>query len=144
MPKLYKAAIAIIFNNEGKVLFSKRFEPKHIPSHGKWQFPGGGIEKGETPAMTAIRETQEEANIRITLLTQDPIVRTEATDDTNKVYIELYGFPAKYVSGTISCDNDPESSEIGWFDVFEIDYNQSLPGTFEFAMEALKIWKKDL
>ena len=43
-----------IFDDQGKVLLQRRGD-----SH-KWGFPGGAIEPGETPEMTAVREAKEE------------------------------------------------------------------------------------
>lgn len=143
MSKHYQAVLAIIFNNEGKVLLSKRFEPKHKPTHNKLQFPGGGIEKGETLIDAVIREVKEEADIEIKLLTQVPITIEEKIDNKKNIFITLHGFPAIYVSGTISCVNDPESSEIGWFAYEDIDFQKTLPGTKKLIDGSFKIWKKN-
>lgn len=135
--------MAIIFNEEGKILLTKRFEPTHKPSHNKWQLPGGGIEKGESIAQAAIRETREEANIEIRLLQDTPVKRIETISKKRQEYITLYGFPASYESGTISCENDDEASEIGWFEYEKIDFSNTLSGTKELIDECLKLWKKD-
>lgn len=52
-------AAGILFVNAGRVLLLKRSDSaKDAP--GTWGFPGGGIEAGETPAIAARRELQEE------------------------------------------------------------------------------------
>lgn len=53
-------AAGVIFEAEdGRVLFVKR-NGKSGDQGGKWAFPGGKIEKGETPAEAASRECEEE------------------------------------------------------------------------------------
>ena len=55
-PKLYRPCVGIaLFNNEGKVFVGER-----IDTPGAWQMPQGGIDEGETPEKTAIRELAEE------------------------------------------------------------------------------------
>lgn len=145
--KMHHAALAIIFNEKGQILMSRRFEPKHKNSHNKWQFPGGGIEKGESIAEAVIREVMEEANITIDLLLEAPIEIIETINKARQEYITLHGFPSQYVSGTISCENDPESSEIRWFDYEDVDFNNSLSGTKRLTDESLKLiqtlWTKN-
>ena len=48
-----------LFNDEGKVLLQKRGDS------GKWGFPGGAIELGETPEETAVRELKEETGLDV-------------------------------------------------------------------------------
>ena len=56
------SSIVIYFDGE-KVLLLKRKDD--VPYGGKWGFPGGGAEKGETPEEAAIRETAEETGIKV-------------------------------------------------------------------------------
>lgn len=50
------AAGGIVINKEGEVLMIFRRD--------KWDFPKGKIEKGESPALAALREVSEETGIR--------------------------------------------------------------------------------
>ncbi|WP_332914414.1 (deoxy)nucleoside triphosphate pyrophosphohydrolase [Algoriphagus boritolerans] len=50
----------------GKVLAAKRSESMDLP--GKWEFPGGKIEGGESPEECLIREIQEELAVRIKII----------------------------------------------------------------------------
>ena len=56
------ASIAIIDAND-QILIAKRPNKKHLS--GLWEFPGGKIEKGESPENALIREVKEELNIDI-------------------------------------------------------------------------------
>ena len=55
-------SIALIDNND-QILISKRPEKKHLS--GYWEFPGGKVEKNETPENAVIREVKEELNVDI-------------------------------------------------------------------------------
>lgn len=54
---------AVVKNN--KILLLLRNETANPRAHLKWELPGGKIEFGEHPEDTAIRETLEEAGIKI-------------------------------------------------------------------------------
>lgn len=59
----------VVCNKHGKVLLCERSdEPKD-----SWQFPQGGIDKGETPLQAAYRELKEETGLKnVELLAQYP------------------------------------------------------------------------
>ncbi len=54
------SAVALV-DSDGLVLLSQR--PKEKEMGGLWEFPGGKIEKGETPEKALIRELKEELGI---------------------------------------------------------------------------------
>ncbi len=55
-----KNAGVIIVGQDGRVLVFERIEMRR---HGVWQFPQGGIDPGETPLQTALRELAEETGL---------------------------------------------------------------------------------
>ena len=59
----HHAAVGIIVDNQQRILISKR--PIHKLKGGFWEFPGGKIEKGETPEQALVRELQEEVGILV-------------------------------------------------------------------------------
>ena len=59
---LLVAACALI-DADGRVLLAKR--PPGRPLAELWEFPGGKVERGETPEAALIRELEEELGIRI-------------------------------------------------------------------------------
>lgn len=60
--RITTVAVAVVIR-KGKVLAGRRAADKSFA--GQWEFPGGKIEKGETPEQAAIREMMEELNCRI-------------------------------------------------------------------------------
>ena len=59
-PILLVAACALV-DADGRVLIAQRPEGKQLA--GLWEFPGGKVEKGETPEECLIRELREELGI---------------------------------------------------------------------------------
>ena len=54
-----------LLKQNGKILLCKR--PQHKARGGKWEFPGGKLESGETAAEAICRELQEELNILVSV-----------------------------------------------------------------------------
>jgi 8-oxo-dGTP diphosphatase len=64
--KLIPVSIAVFYrfqNNILEVWTQKREDDG--PFHGLWEFPGGKVEKGETPLQAVIREINEEVGISV-------------------------------------------------------------------------------
>ncbi|MCE2572058.1 8-oxo-dGTP diphosphatase MutT [Motilimonas eburnea] len=62
MKRIHVAA-GIIINSHQQVLISRRLDHQH--QGGKWEFPGGKVEAGETPEQALIRELKEEVAISV-------------------------------------------------------------------------------
>jgi|SRR5215470_8137022 len=58
------AACTICMVDGGIVLARRGIDPEK----GKWVFPGGFVDRGESVADAAVRETREEVNLRVSLL----------------------------------------------------------------------------
>ena len=107
-------AAAVIENREGRVLIARR-KPE-ISLGGYWEFPGGKIEEGETPAQCAARELHEEMDVRVE--TGDVI--SESTHDYGDKVVHLVAVRALLLGGHIRLhDHD----DIRWVTVPEMgDY----------------------
>ena len=60
MKKIIKVIGAIIKNNENEILCALRSKDMNLS--GFWEFPGGKLEKGESPENAIVREIHEELN----------------------------------------------------------------------------------
>jgi len=60
------AAYVLCRDDDGRVLLT-RFVQEGAADSGKWTMPGGGMEWGEDPADTAVRELHEETGLTVDL-----------------------------------------------------------------------------
>ena len=61
--KVVGAAILVV-NRDGHILLLKR-SPESYFAPNQWGYPGGKIEEGETALEAAVRETEEETQLRV-------------------------------------------------------------------------------
>lgn len=59
--KTVLVSAAVLIDADGRVLLAQRPEGKSMA--GLWEFPGGKVERGETPEAALIRELHEELGI---------------------------------------------------------------------------------
>ena len=90
--KIIKVTGALIQKND-KYLIGRRGPNEKSP--GLWEFPGGKIEKGETPIQCIKRELKEELNINAEI---GDLVTKYSYDYSNVSYL-LYFFKVKSYEG---------------------------------------------
>ena len=109
---------AIIFNDEGKVFIAKRGK-KARNERGKWDFPGGSVEFGETCEDAVKRELMEEFGIEIKIIklleVVDHILPEEKQHWVSPSYI------AKLVKGFPKIMEPEKCDEIKWVEISEIN-----------------------
>lgn len=115
--KIRVGCSAAIFNDEGKVLLTRRLD------NGQWCLPSGGMEAGELPSEAVIREVFEETglHVRVTRLVgvySDPNQLVMYVDGT-KVQIVAVHFEAETTGGTLGLSN--ETSDFGYFSLEEME-----------------------
>lgn|SRR5690554_5535371 len=87
--------MAAIIRHEGKILLCQR---KSGALAGKWEFPGGKLENGETPEECLVREVREELDLEISV---DRIYKAVNMHYNHGDFL-LLSYLADYVSGQIS------------------------------------------
>jgi len=105
---------AALFAPAGRVLMHRR--PAGKQHGGLWEFPGGKVEKGETPPFALVREIEEELGIALDPAALEPagFAQGEAGEGGPAIVILLYS--------TRSWAGDPEGregGEWGWFTLHE-------------------------
>ena len=86
--------IAALVEKDNKILIARRKEGDS-PSIGKWEFPGGKIEEGETERQAVEREMQEEFGVKVEA--QDYITSSIWDYPTRTIEVRLYR--CKYIEG---------------------------------------------
>jgi len=109
---------AAVIERDGKILIAKRRLGSTLG--GKWEFPGGKIEPGETPEECLKREIKEELNIESEV--GDFLISGKFTYCF--VPIELLAYRVKHLSGDFKV-NDHE--EIRWVRASELKLYDFLP-----------------
>ena len=103
------ASIAII-DADDQILIAKRPNKKHLS--GFWEFPGGKVEKGESPEYALIREVKEELNIDINNKCIAPLTFSEF--DYKKFHLLLLLYVCRRWEGE---PMSMEKNEIKWVKV---------------------------
>ena len=100
----YHVACAII-ERDGKVLAARRSAVMSMPL--KWEFPGGKIMDGETPAECIVRECREELGVTVAVGTS----LSPATHRYPSFAVTLYPFRGRIVSGGLTLH---EHAALAW------------------------------
>ena len=115
---------AIIKEND-KYLIARR--ASHKEQAGKWEFPGGKIEIGETPEIALKRELQEELNV-------DAVIGRfieSSVCDIGKMTIRLMAYEVHLLSHEF---NLSDHDDIVWVSLDDIDH-------YEMSAADVAIWK---
>ncbi len=86
--ELVLVAACALIDTDGRVLLAQRPEGKSMA--GLWEFPGGKIEKGETPEDCLVRELKEELAIDVPKACLAPFVFASHTYDDFHLMMPLY------------------------------------------------------
>lgn len=123
-PKLVAGTIPV---EDGRILLVRR---NINPSKGKWTFPGGFVDWGETVTGAALRETEEETGLRVDL---DGLVGVYSYPESPVVIVV---YRARVRGGALAlCD---EIQELAWLTPAEIPWDElAFPSTREALRDFL-------
>ncbi len=126
---------AAVLEKDGKYFIAQRKlfldgRKREDPLSGKWEFPGGKIEPGETPEECLARELKEELGIEVTV--HEYLGSTVHHYD--HISIELMAYRATWVGGAITVK---DHHDYRWVSADELDRFEFLPADIPFV-EMLK------
>ena len=116
--------------HEGKLLMSLRNDPHQPQFHNKWEFPGGGVDPGETLHENVVREVEEEVGLKVEVVRllqhiQVELMEKQYTQTSYQVFLVPY--VCKVVGGELK-PSDEEVIEARWFELDDV-LNHDLIGT---------------
>lgn len=113
-----KQVTAAILFQRNKLLISRRHKEDILA--GKWEFPGGKVESGETPEECLAREINEEFNIEISV----GEFFTSSTYKYTHGEFELLAYFVTWLTGELS---PTVHDEIAWVDIKDLHNYDFLP-----------------
>ena len=137
MTKVVNVAVGVITrtNDEGNRSFflTRRLQTAH--QGGKWEFPGGKVERDETVAQALARELKEE--VAIDVLSCQPLITIEHTYRSNKgdKYVCLDVFIVDNFMGEPSAQ---EGQGEGWYELDQLS-GLDFPEANQAIIDKLKI-----
>lgn len=124
-----KEVTAAIILRDNKVLIAQRAPGDKLA--GKWEFPGGKTEPGETPPECLKREIREELEADVEVLD----LFGESIYAYNSGTIKLMAFWCKWISGDFRLN---VHSQIAWVNHYELDLYDFAPADIPLV-EKLKL-----
>ncbi|WP_444884060.1 8-oxo-dGTP diphosphatase MutT [Microbulbifer sp. PSTR4-B] len=128
MSRVIHVAVGVVRRSDGKILIARR--PDHLHMGGRWEFPGGKVELGETVQQALTRELLEEVAIEVEQL--QPLVEIQHEYAEKTVLLDTWQVTA--FSGEAQ---GREGQETAWVAVQELN-NYQFPDANQAIIEAIK------
>ena len=113
-----KEVTAAIIVKDNQVLIAQRAPGENLA--GKWEFPGGKTEPGETPQECLKREIKEELDVEIDVSE----FFGESIYEYHNGTIKLMAFWCRWISGALTLK---VHSQIAWVNHYELDLYDFAP-----------------
>lgn len=129
--ELKKNAVAIILNEDNKILLLKRSDNPNIWMPTKWGLVGGGVEIGETPEEAVKREVFEETKLILDNIKWLFSIKRHK-NSIEHIYI------SKYMGDPTNVVLNEEYNGYGWYHISEISFLDIVPHLLEYLTIAFK------
>jgi 8-oxo-dGTP diphosphatase len=126
--RVIHVAVGVVRRSDGKILIARR--PDHLHMGGRWEFPGGKVELGETVQQALTRELLEEVAIEVEQL--QPLVEIQHEYAEKTVLLDTWQVTA--FSGEAQ---GREGQETAWVAVQELN-NYQFPDANQAIIAAIK------
>jgi len=115
-----RVVAAALYDAHGRVLIAQRPTGKHMA--GRWEFPGGKVNSGESERMALVRELREELGIEVTAARA--LMRLRHAYEDRDVELSLW-VVERYAGAPCSLDEQPlkwvPPSQLPQEDILEAD-----------------------
>ncbi|WP_444889642.1 8-oxo-dGTP diphosphatase MutT [Microbulbifer sp. DLAB2-AA] len=128
MSRVIHVAVGVVRRSDGKILIARR--PDHLHMGGRWEFPGGKVELGETVQQALTRELLEEVAIEVEQL--QPLMEIQHEYVEKTVLLDTWQVTA--FSGEAQ---GREGQETAWVAVQELEQYQ-FPDANQAIITAIK------
>jgi 8-oxo-dGTP diphosphatase len=118
---------AVIRGEKGKILLAQR--PLHKHQGGKWEFPGGKVESGETPLQGLCRELHEELGIHVQQA--QPLIKVRHVYPERAVLLDVWEVTT--FSGE---PHGREGQPVAWFDAEQLPTLEFPPANYPIITAA--------
>jgi len=134
--ELKKNAVAVIVNNDNKILLLKRADDSKIWMPNKWSLVGGEINKDETPQQAIEREIKEETKLEIKKFIKTFTIQRH-TDSIEHI------FACRYAGEETDVKLNDENTKYGWYDISEMKYLDTVPHLIEYITIVFKPYENE-
>jgi ADP-ribose pyrophosphatase YjhB (NUDIX family) len=105
---------------DGRIVLVRSSNPRHDPP--LWWLPGGGIDFGEAPETTVLREFREETGLdvdtpELLIVTSD----VRRRDNGDQIHTVRLSYTVRLSGGELSDEVDGTTDQAGWFAVDDLD-----------------------
>ena len=115
-----QVVVAGVIEQDGRILIGKRKQGKKFA--GNWEFPGGTLEKGETPEQCLRRELREELAVEIEV---GDLICSSEYSYTPEWTIKLLAYRTRLISGIFNLKDHEEVRWVSLGDLINYDFPEA-------------------
>jgi ADP-ribose pyrophosphatase YjhB (NUDIX family) len=113
------AAYGVCRDDDGRLLLA-RAAPS-LTLRGRWFLPGGGVQHGEDPADSLVREIEEESGLTVSLgPLLDVLSDVRTIPDGTSLHTVRLIYQVERWEGTLRPESDGTTDAVGWFNAEEL------------------------